>query len=115
MASGTNGTTHGHDDAEEANMADRPAKKLKRDDGDGVAVDLENGDEDEDEADQEADEEEEDPSEEGGEEDDVDDEVDEEAEDHEDDTRDETMEDSAEEVHTRGVLHDEALDDPDSD
>jgi DNA polymerase epsilon subunit 3 len=111
-APAVNGSTNGH---AETHDADRPAKKLKGDDGEAVAPDAD--------ADvmEIADDVEEDGEQDGDEQDDQDDEgaddgAEDEDEEPEEEGQDETMDDPDEEAEERIGLRDEALDDePDSD
>ena len=87
--------------------AERPAKKLKGENGSAAAPDMADDVDDEDGDDEQEAEENDDDADEDGAEDDVPDE--------ESDDEDQTMEDALEEQPDRSEMRDEALDDPDSD
>lgn len=101
-----NGATNGHAEGDDA---ERPAKKLKQADGGAVPAETIELDDDDVGADQDVDE----PEDDEEAEDDVVESEDEVID--EDDANDETMGDAVDEVGGRSGLHDEALDEPDSD
>jgi len=106
-ANADDASANGHDDGEDGE--DRPAKKMKRENGDAEAVDLDDADDEEGNGGVDLDDHvDEDEEGEGGEDDDVEDV-------EEDDGHDETLDETMGEVDERGEERDEALDEPDSD